>query len=48
MADDVSFDTSSVEVLNATAQARGGELTLQDAAALLRARMPKVKAVRDR
>lgn len=32
----------------ATAQTKGGDLTLQDAAALLRARMPKAKPVKDR
>ena len=32
----------------ATAQTRDGSLSLQDAAALLRARIPKVKTVKDR
>ena len=32
----------------ATAQTKGGDLSLQDAAALLRARLPKVKPVKDR
>jgi len=32
----------------ATAQTKGGDLSLQDAAALLRARLPKVNPVKDR
>jgi|GEM_PF-219261 carbon storage regulator len=32
----------------ASAQTKGGDLSLQDAAALLRARLPKVKPLKDR
>ena len=42
------FDAIAEVNRAATAQTREGDLTLQDAAALLRARMPKVKTVKDR
>ncbi len=42
------FDAIAEVNRAATAQTRGADLTLQDAAALLRARLPKVKPVKDR
>jgi carbon storage regulator len=42
------FDAIAEVNRAATAQTKGGELSLQDAAALLRARLPKVKVDKDR
>ncbi len=42
------FDAIAEVNRAATAQTKGADLTLQDAAALLRARLPKVKPVKDR
>lgn len=42
------FDAIAEVNRAATAQVKGGELSLQDAAALLRARLPKVKPLKDR
>ncbi|BDU74877.1 carbon storage regulator CsrA [Mesoterricola silvestris] len=42
------FDAIAEVNRAATAQGRGRDLTLQDAAALLRARLPKVKPAKDR